>query len=152
MPLKLLPLAVLTLGLAACGDAPNDLWGSIDESFPLDFDRVDILKQNLALRIEYIKALHGGEDKVCKVTFETENLSIKANSALTEDVFTARVTVERIAAVGGPLPPTTGGHMHFDAFDFKGGGRVEGDLSVIFETGRNLFGTFRGDVQIVDTK
>ena len=148
---KLLLLVCLPLGLAACGNAPNDLWGSIDESFPLTFDRVDLLKQNLDLRIEYIRSLQGGEDKVCKVTVQTDNLEIKDNSDIADDVFMKRVTVERIAAVGGPFPPVTGGHMHFDSFAFQNKGRIEGNFTVVFATGRNLFGNFRGDTQIVDT-
>jgi hypothetical protein len=151
MRTKLLPLACLAVGLAACGDAPNDLWGSIDESFPLDFDRVDILKQNLDLRIEYIKVLHGGENKVCKITLETDNLSIKAGSDLAGDVFMKRVTVERLTGVGGPFPPVTGGQMHFDEYNFTDKGRIDGDFTVIFKTGRHLFGNFRGDIKIVDT-
>ncbi|MBI5510547.1 MAG: hypothetical protein HY903_17460 [Deltaproteobacteria bacterium] len=142
----------LLLTLGACGDPPNDLWGSIDESYALDFDRVDIRKQNLDLLIEYVKALHGGEDKVCKVTVETENLNIGASSDITDDVFKQKVTVERIAAVGGLFPAVTGGQMHFDEFDFKADGTVQGDFTVIFETGRNLFGTFKGKVQIVSTE
>ena len=37
----------LLLTVSACGEEANALWGSVDESYALGFDRVDILKQDL---------------------------------------------------------------------------------------------------------
>ena len=146
----LLPFVVLEL--SACGSAPNDLWGSIDESFSLDFDRVDISKQNLDLIIAYIKVLNGDAgEKMCKVTVQTANLNIQSNSDIAEDVFMKRVTVQRVASVGGEFPLVTGGHMHFATYEFQNGGSMEGDFTVLFKTGRTLFGAFRGTVVEIDT-
>ena len=144
---------LMLVGLTACGEAANDLWGSIDESFPLNFDRVDILKQNLALRIEYIKKIHGGEDKVCKVVVNTNNLNIKDNSELKGDAFADEiVTVERVAATGGDYPPITGGNLRFDVYEFKTGGKIDGDFTVNFQNGRNLFGNFDGKVKEISVE
>ncbi|OGQ78930.1 MAG: hypothetical protein A2289_04075 [Deltaproteobacteria bacterium RIFOXYA12_FULL_58_15] len=140
-----------------CGKADNDLWGSIDESFPLNFDRVEIFKQNLALRIEYIKEIQGGEDKVCKVVVNTGNVKIKNGTSLEEKRFADfTVTFERVAATGGNFPAISGGTIQFDTFEFKEGGTIDGDFSVVFEEvgGRqpNMFGNFDRKVKIVSTE
>ncbi|MFC1611839.1 hypothetical protein ACFL6C_12825 [Myxococcota bacterium] len=146
-------VALALLGIGACGQAPNDLWGSIEESFPLAFDRVDLLKQNLALRIEYIKELHGGEDKICKVVVNTGDAKIKDDTELKDKSFEEEtVTVERVAATGGNFPAIDGGTITFDTFRFKDGGKIDGDFTVLFDNGRNLFGNFEGMVEEISTE
>lgn len=137
---------------AGCGQAPNDLWGSIEESFPLDFDRTEILRQNMALRIEYLKDLHGGTIKVVKVTLDTETLTIGKNSDLRDEIFASHVTLERVASTQSEFPPIDGGQLHFDKYKFEEGGRIDGDFTIVFENGRNLMGTFDGNVKIISTQ
>src|SRR5213594_501021 len=107
-------LALTFLLLPACGHAPNDLWGSIGESFPLAFDRVDVIKQDLALRIEYLKDVPGGTSWVCKLVLDTTNLTIGDNTDIQGDLFLERVTVTRVSNTGGPFPAVSGGRLHFD--------------------------------------
>ncbi|MBI3179280.1 MAG: hypothetical protein HYZ27_06435 [Deltaproteobacteria bacterium] len=145
-------LALIAISLAGCGHAPNDLWGSLGESFPLEFDRVDILKQDAALRIEYIKDVPGGEEWVCKVVVDTTNLTIGNNSEIQDELFLERVTVERVATTGGDFPELAGGSIKFEEYDFEIGGRIDGEVTALFENGRNLFGNFDGHVKEVSTQ
>jgi hypothetical protein len=145
-------VVALVIALAGCGQAPNDLWGSIDESFPLLFDRVNILKQNLALRIEYMQDLHGGQNKVCKIVVDTSKRTIKDGTKLKDRAFREEVvTVERVAATGGDFPPVVGGRIEFHTFKFKEKGRIDGEFTALFSNGRNLLGNFDGRIQIVPT-
>jgi hypothetical protein len=145
-------VVALAATLMSCGQAPNDLWGSIDESFPLLFDRVNILKQNLALRIEYIQDLHGGQNKVCKIVVDTSKRTIKDGTKLHDKAFREEViTVERVAATGGDFPPVVGGSIKFHTYRFKEKGRIDGEFTTLFSNGRNLLGNFDSRVQIVPT-
>jgi hypothetical protein len=148
----LLLFFVAAPGLLACGQAPNDLWGSIDESFPLDFDRVEILKQNLALRIEYLKDVHGGTNKICKLTIDTDNIDISDGTELRDDVFDRHVTLERVSSTQSSWPPLDGGKLKFQDYNFEEDGHMDGEFTVVFDNGRNLSGTFDGKVKIISTQ
>ena len=150
--MRRLSYLVLLSTVAACGEADNDLWGSIDESFPLAFDRVDIFKQDLELRVEYIKKMQGSETKVCKLTVNTRNLQIKDNTELTKEYFEdGTITLHRIVSTGGDFPMVKSGSVHFAKYELAAGGRIDGDFAVQFENGRNLFGNFDQEVKEVDT-
>ncbi len=140
--------AIVTVG---CGQAPNDLWGSIEASFPLDFDRTEILRQNADLIIQYLKKIPGGTQKVVKIVVETENLTIGNNSDLRDEIFATHVTLERIASTQSEFPPIEGGQLHFEKYHFEEGGRIDGDFTIVFDNGRNLLGTFDGNVKIIST-
>jgi hypothetical protein len=144
------PLTAL-LTSVACGEADNDLWGAIDESFPLSFDRVDVIKQGLSLRVEYVKELHGGEVKHCKLVVNTESLEIEDNTELGDEYFAdGTVVVQRVAPTGGDFPPVENGTVHLIDWNFKAKGRIDGEFSVLFTNGRPLFGNFDGKVTEID--
>lgn len=148
----LLLVSFVVPALAACGQAPNDLWGSIDESFPLEFDRVEILQQNLALRIEYLKEVHGGTNKICKLTVDTDNIDISKGTEMRNEVFARHVTLERVASTQSSWPPIDGGKLKFERYHFKEDGRMDGEFTVVFDNGRNLNGTFDSRVKIISTQ
>lgn len=146
---------LLTLCLAwsaACGSGGNSLEGSIGESYPLVFDRVEIRKQDDFLLIEYVKDLAGGTNKVCKIVVDTRDLDIDDDSTLRGDLFLRVVQVTRVAAQGGDFPVVQNGKIHFDRFEFRSGGHIQGDFEVVFETERTLSGSFEDHaVEVVDT-
>lgn len=135
---------VSTAFLASCGGPPNSLEGSIEESFSLEFDRVEIRKQGLSLLIEYLRDAKAttSADKVCKIVLDTENLPLKDNSVVKGDTFLERVTISRVATTGGDFPDLRGGEIKFEKFEFKHGGHIDGEFSVVFVNGRTLHGTF----------
>lgn len=149
---SVLLIATSAVLLNGCGEPDVDLWGSIDETFKLDFDRHEIKKQGTALLIEYIKELgNGAEEKPCKVVIDTANLLIVPNSDLKADAFEEGIiTLERIAGVGGDYPPITGGTLHFDEYEFVNGGLISGNFTILFENGRNLFGNFYAEVEEIE--
>ncbi len=139
---------LLLAGVTACGDGDNALWGSMDELYALDFERVDIVKQLATLRIEYVKPIKGSDPELpCKLAVNTANLKITDNSDLKTDAFTDKiVTIERVARAG-EFPPLESGTVHFGTFEFERGGMVNGEFSILFENGRTLFGNFNGAVE-----
>jgi hypothetical protein len=145
-------LAFSSLVLSACGEADVALWGSIDETFSLEFDRHEVKKQGTALLIEYIKVdKHGGEEKPCKLVVETANLLIVPNSDLKAEAFEdGIVQIERIALGGAEYPPITGGTLHFDDYQFVNGAIISGNFTILFENGRNLFGNFYAEVEEIE--
>ena len=150
--MRSISLLVLVFAVG-CGQASNDLWGSIDESFPLAFDRVEIRKQALALIIEYIKELHGGIDKVCKIVVNTGDADIESGTELEDEYFADdTVTVERIAATGGDFPAVKNGVIEFEKYEFEEDGKIDGNFTVQFDNGRNLLGNFDGRVQVISTE
>jgi hypothetical protein len=153
--MRSISVVVIALGVASCGQAPNDLWGSIDESFPLEFDYVVIRKQDLSLIVEYIQELHGGIDKVCKIVVNTGDVDIrlKDGTSLEDEYFADyTVTVERVAATGGDFPDVTSGEIKFDDWNFEENGKMDGSFTAQFENGRNLLGNFDGRVIITSTE
>ena len=132
---------------AGCGGTGNDLWGSIGELFPLDFDKLAILKQDDALRLEYTKTTSNGIDKVLKLTLITTGLGLQDGSDLRDEAFVSAVTIERLVTDGGDFPTASAGQIHFERFGFTEGGTITGDFTVLFDDGRTLFGTFDGRVK-----
>ena len=149
---SILAITVSAALLSGCGEPDVDLWGSIDETFSLEFDRHEIKKQGTALLIEYIKEIgNGAEEKPCKLVVETANLLIVPNSDLQRESFLdGIVSLERIAAVGGDYPPVNGGTLHFEDYEFFDGRLISGNFTVLFENGRNLFGNFYDEVEEIE--
>jgi hypothetical protein len=146
-------VAALAALIVGCGQASNDLWGSIDESFPLEFDYVRVLMQDLALRVEYIKDLPGGSDKICKVIVNTGEAEIQDDTELQDEYFLSyTVTVQRSAATGGDFPDYESGVIKFDKYRFRDNGKIDGSFAVEFVNGRNLLGNFDGRIQVVSTE
>jgi len=151
MSLHRLP-ALLLVGLAACGGAPNTLEGSVGESYSLDFSRVEIRKQDDFLLIEYLQDITGGTNKVCKIVVDTRGLTIKKDSTISGDLFLQVVEVSRVAAEGGDFPAVKSGKIHFDDFEFHDGGHIQGNFEVVFETNRTLSGNFDDSrIEAIDT-
>jgi hypothetical protein len=134
--------------LAACGGG-NELSGSIEESFSLEFDRVRIRKQDQALLIEYLREVSGGTEKVCQVVVDTDGLSLASDSTIKGGTFLSRVQVNRVAS-GGTFPPVDEGQIDFDTYEFEDGGEMQGEFDVVFDGGRTLHGGFEGDVKEVE--
>lgn len=138
---------VLSAGvlLAACGDG-NSLEGSISESFSLEFDKVRIRKQNLALVVEYLHDIPGGTEKTCQVVLDTDGLNVGDNSTVKGSIFKERVQINRVGS-GGDFPPIQEGQIYFDTFRFKDKGKVKGEFDAVLEGGRTLRGDFEGKVE-----
>lgn len=137
--------------LVACGGPGNELSGSIGESFSLDFDYARIYKQDLNLRIEYLKKLSGGDGKVAKVVVDTRDLIIDSGAVIRGETFNEYVTVERVMSTGGDFPPMKSGSIRFEDWNFKNGGKVSGEFDILFENGRTLSGNFENKVQEIAT-
>jgi hypothetical protein len=144
--------AVAAFGLGACGEKDVDLWGSIDETFSLEFTDHEINKQGTALLIEYIKEdENGGVEKPCRLVVETANLLIVPNSDLDASAFEEGIVqIERVAIGGAEYPPITGGTLHFDDYQFVAGATISGNFTILFENGRNLFGNFNAIVEEIE--
>jgi hypothetical protein len=149
---SLVAIAVSAALATACGEPDVDLWGSIDETFNLEFDRHEIKKQGTALLIEYIKELsEEAEEKPAKLVVQTANLLIVPNSDLQREAFLdGIVTLERVAVAGGDFPPISGGTLHFDDYQFVAGGLISGSFTTLFENGRNLSGNFMAEVEEIE--
>ena len=137
----LLPALLLT---TACGSG-DTLDGSIGDTFSLDFDSVDIKKQDEYLLVEYRK----GADRVCKVLVDTTDLGLKDGSKVSGEDFLDSVQISRVDASGQNFPDVDSGELELDDYEFKKGGKVSGEFSVVFENGRTLDGEFSGDVEEV---
>ncbi|MEK7703596.1 MAG: hypothetical protein AAB426_01445 [Myxococcota bacterium] len=145
-------LASLAMTAVACGGPASSLEGSIGESYPLAFDRVEIRRQDDFLLIEYLKDIAGGTNKICKIVVDTRDLNIKGDSNIRGPLFLDVVQVTRVAAQGGDFPAVKSGKIHFDTFQFRANGHIEGDFEVVFETDRTLSGNFDDtSVELVDT-
>lgn len=147
--------SVFLLGIVAataCGPQ-NTLGGSIGEEFDISFDRVDIIKQDADLLVEYVKESDTGKDleKNCKIIVpEAKELGLKDDSSLTGDDFLRNVTIERIAENRKKFPEVTSGSITMKTFEFKEDGEVVGEFDAVFENGRTLSGEFHGNVDEID--
>jgi hypothetical protein len=150
LDMRLSAIGLVFAGLSiGCGGQNNELWGSIDATLSLEFTKVDLIKQGVALRIEYIKELGEGEEVACKVVVDTANLQIVPNSDLKNEAFEKGiVTLDRTAA--GEFPPISSGLLHFDDYEFKRKGALSGGFTILFENGRNLFGDFEGKLKEIE--
>lgn len=140
-------LAVLVLG-TACSDN-NSLSGSIQRSFSLEFDRVEVLWQDPSLSIQYLDDVPEGTFKVVNLILDTQNLSISDNSDVLGDTFLERVTLKRVTETETEFPAILGGILHFDRYSTEEGETVSGNFHIEFENGLNLAGTFEGEVRLV---
>lgn len=150
-----LALALVVAGLAACGDPPNHLEGSIASNVSLDFDYTRLVRyEDLSVQLEYLKELEGAEDDaaaqhdvVVKIVFDTPEGGIVNGEAI--DLKEHDGVVERVVAAGDTLPPYDVGNITFD----EGGnepGPAKGSFAITFENGRTLNGLF--DVELEDVK
>ncbi len=139
------------LGLAGCGGPPNSLEGSIGESFPLDFDRVRVRKQDEHLLIEYLKDLGGTTHKMLKIVIDTDDLNLGDGTEITDEAFLEHVVIQRHAAEGGDFPEVKSGAIRFRELGFDAGDRVDGDFDALLVNGRTLNGNFDAELIIVDT-
>lgn len=138
------------VGLAGCGGYENRLEGSISSSFSLDFDSVNVRKQDVSLIVEYIKQSGASQTKVAKMVLDTENLKgLGKDSKVDGQLFKDRVVVQREAPSGGDFPEVQSGELQFGDFEFKAGGNVSGSFNVGFVNGRTLYGEFTGSVEEV---
>src|SRR5688572_1489068 len=128
-------LVYILLLLAACGEA-NELGGSIDESFSLDFDEAETTKQGDDLVIEYLNNVSDPPEKVVKLVVEdTSELDLKQDSNIKGDVFMDYVTISRVAGSGGDFPPVESGQVHIGNWQFEDGGDVSGNFNALFDNG-----------------
>ncbi|MEM6533575.1 MAG: hypothetical protein AAF654_13200 [Myxococcota bacterium] len=162
----------VTGGLVACGGADNELKGSINESFSLDFDRVEVryLVTTDELSIEYLKDLGNTVTKPVKVVVDATDLPLAADTRLTGATYLERVVVQRETESGGDFPAVTGGSVEFESINLaltenmaeidgrtvtffsepSGDIEVQGEFDAVFDNGRTLFGKFRSDLRVDD--
>lgn len=144
-------LSVLAFAaLAGCSSFENRLEGSISSSFSLEFDSVNVRKQDVSLIVEYIKQSGPTITKVAKMVLDTENLrGLGKDSKIDGQLFKDRVVVQREAPSGGDFPEVQSGELEFGDFEFEAGGNVNGSFNVGFVNGRTLYGEFTGTVEEV---
>lgn len=144
---------VVTLFLSGgCGDG-NSISGSIDEAYPMLFDEVLLRKQAQALRIEYLRDIVGGIDKVLAIVVEdVTRAGVKKGVELVDQDFFTHVVIYRVASTGGDFPPVEEGSLRFKKFEFKAGGRVKAAMDVVFDNGRTLNADFDGLLQEVSVE
>jgi len=147
-----LPGLLLGWGLLGCGSA-NSLSGSVDELFPLEVSRVEVLRNAEALQVSYYRNNGLDVDLVARLSVATEGLELKPGTKVNLAGMTpsgvARATVVHLAA-GEParvFAPVDKGDLQIDE-----GGAVEqpirGDFSLSFQrgdaygAGRSLQGRF----------
>ncbi|ADO69868.1 hypothetical protein [Stigmatella aurantiaca] len=145
------------VGLLGCGGS-NSLSGSVEELFPLDVSRVEVLRNAEALQVSYYRNAGQDVDLVVRLTLATEGLDLrpgkKVNLAGTTEAGTARATVVHLSA-GEParlLGPVDKGDLSLDE-----GGEIgqstSGDFSLSFQrgdsygAGRSLEGRFTAVAQ-----
>jgi hypothetical protein len=144
-------------GLLGCG-GPNSLSGSVEELFPLEVSRVEILRNAEALQVSYYRNAGQDVDLVVRLTLAAEGLDLrpgkKVNLAGATASGTARTTVVHLSA-GEPariLGPVDKGDLSLDE-----GGSIgqptSGDFSLSFQrgdsygAGRSLEGRFSAVAQ-----
>jgi hypothetical protein len=146
--MRIVPFAlVLTLLCSqACAEQNNKLFGSIGELYPLDFNEVRVRKQQTDLVLDYINEVDRTVEKPCRLVIETAELDIKPNVQIADELFTPSVHLSRVMVAGESFPDIQRGELEFETYEFKGGGRVDGQFFINFVNGRDLYGTFGADV------
>lgn len=146
--IRLFALANLVVTVAACGDPPNHLEGSISSNVSLDFDETRLIRYpDLAVQLEYLKVIETGSDVVAKIVFDTPEGGVKAGEPI--DLLEHDGVVERIVAAGDTFPAMDTGTLTFD----EGGdapGPASGNFAVTFDNGRTLNGQFQVELEDVD--
>ncbi len=153
----LVTLMALTACLTACGP-DNDLSGSVEELFPIDVSRVEVLQNEEAFQVSYYRNDGADVDLVVRVTVALSGVVLEpgARVELAGEYAPghARTTVIHLPA-GEParvFPPVRQGDLHLRAGGAPGS-EARGDFSMSFEDsggfggGRTLQGRFRSDVQ-----
>ena len=146
---------LLACGLAACGEESNRLYGSMSQVYPLDFDRVRIIRisdtvsvTSNQVAIEYLR--NKDQAKVAKLSVIVGDLANMAGNeiTLTEKVEgLPRGTIQRIES-GTTDFPLEIGNVRFDQEP-----EVGTNLSGSFHTtlsdpaGRTLNGEFQAKVE-----
>ncbi len=146
---RLLLLLALAPGAAACTEKVAKLHGSIGELYPLDFNEVRLRKQETDLVIDYLREVDRTVEKPCRLVVETAELNLSPPVEVTGANFAASVHLGRVMVNGETFPAIDQGELELRAFDFRGGGKVDGEFFVMFAGGRDLYGTFSGEVQEV---
>ncbi|MDY7226521.1 hypothetical protein [Hyalangium rubrum] len=140
-----------------CGGT-NTLSGSVEELFPLDVSRVEVLRNAEALQVSYYRNTGLDVDLVVRLSVATEGLELrpgsKVNLAGNTESGVARTTVVHLAA-GEParlFAPVDKGNLELDE-----GGDIgqptRGDFSMSFQrgegygAGRSLEGRFSSTAQ-----
>jgi hypothetical protein len=152
---RLLLALSLAGGLAACGEDANRLYGSMSQVYPLDFDRVRIIRvsdqvsvSSNQVAVEYLR--NRDQAKIAKLTVIVGDLANMAGNEinLTEKVSgLPRGTISRIET-GTTDFPLQIGNVRFDQEPVVGT-----ELSGSFHTtlsdpaGRTLNGDFKAKVE-----
>jgi hypothetical protein len=142
-------LTMVLLATSACGPA-NGLEGSIGETRPLDFDFVEIKKQDAFLLVEYVRSSTSATEKVCKLVVDTEGLDLPKGGSfdLTGDRFLEHVELQRATVANDLFPPKKSGDLEFHDIDFRGGGKADGEFRITFENEGSLSGWFSGIIDV----
>jgi len=141
-----LPIVIL---LASGGCSHDSLEGSIGDRLSLDFDYLQIRKQQLFLIIEYIKESNRGVEKICKLTVDTQGLELPDGGSLDleDDVFLSHIELQRTTFENDSFPQVKDGYIHFSHIDFRDNGKAEGKFLCIFVDSLTLRGEFTGNIE-----
>jgi hypothetical protein len=142
-------LSLVALSASCTAQRDNKLMGSIAELYPLDFTQVRIRGQLTDLIVDYLKEKAGAVEKPCRLVVETAELEIRPNVAIADPEFSASVHVSRVMVGGEPFPDIQRGELTLKTYEFKNGGRIDGEFFVEFVNGRGLNGVFGGEMQKV---
>lgn len=145
--MKLFCLMVLVIGSLAGGCASNSLEGSIGDTLSLDFDRVELRKQDAFLVAVYLRDSLRGTEKVCKLSVDTEGLELGGGPVIEGEEFLDRVGLQRVTFEHDAYPTVQKGRLRFDHIDFRDGGSAEADFLIVFEDSRTLQGVFIGSIE-----
>jgi hypothetical protein len=142
-----LPLCVLANG---CGEPPNHLEGSIDESHSLAFDTVklQLLTSQARYEFRYEKTLEGGGiDVVAKLVFDQPAGGVVLNQAI--DLITVDAVVQRVTVANDPFPDFRSGQVEFSAGAINQDEQTTGTWTTTLENGKTLNGGFDGPLDVI---
>ena len=150
-------LSLLVVAGSGCGP-DNDLSGSVDELFPVDVSRVEVLQNDEAFQVSYYRNEGADVDLVVRVTVALADVVLERGARVDLAGEYApghpRTTVIHLPA-GEParvFPPVRQGDLHLRAGGVPGT-ESRGDFSMSFEdtggfgSGRTLQGRFRSEAQ-----
>jgi hypothetical protein len=136
--------------LSACGDPPNRLEGSIDESHALDFDvvLVQLLSEQARYEIRYEKTLEGGGvDIVAKLVFDQPAIGVVLNEPI--DLIVADAALQRITVADDPFPQLRTGNVVFTSGAANQDEPTRGEWNSTFENGKSLNGGFDAPLDVI---
>lgn len=134
----------LGLGLSACGEG-NNLGGSMDTVFSLDFTGVQVTFRQKSLVVQYTD----GADVVCQVVIDTQAVPLAANATVSGAPFAQTVSLYRAAASGGSFPDVSGGTLTLGDYGTTPGSAVSGKFNATLADGHTLIGAFNGTLKAV---